>query len=114
MKSFGSYNITHTTDGDESYSIPISGTIKDFPAFIDLQNSIKEDGYFIMNETFSVSDDPDPDVHKICPVIRIQVFISFLHKLQQTKQLLKQETLLINQPITAMLKIKGGKNNEEK
>ena len=42
MKSFGSYNITHTTDGDESYSIPISGTIKDFPAFIDLQNSMEK------------------------------------------------------------------------
>lgn len=65
MKSFGSYNITHTTDGDESYSIPISGTIKDFPAFIDLQNSIKEDGYFIMNETFSVSDDPDSGLYQL-------------------------------------------------
>ncbi len=65
MKSFGSYNITHTTDGDESYSIPINGTIKDFPAFIDLQNSIKEDGYFIMNETFSVSDDPDSGLYQL-------------------------------------------------
>ena len=65
MKSVGSYNITHTTDGDESYSIPINGTIKDFPAFIDLQNSIKEDGYFIMNETFSVSDDPDSGLYQL-------------------------------------------------
>lgn len=65
MKSFGSYNITHTTDGDESYSIPINGTIKDFPAFIDLQNSIKEDGYFIMNETFSVADDPDSGLYQL-------------------------------------------------
>lgn len=65
MKSFGSYNITHTTDGDESYSIPVSGTIKDFPAFIDLQNSIKEDGYFIMNETFSVADDPDSGLYQL-------------------------------------------------
>ena len=65
MNSFGSYNITHTTDGDESYSIPINGTIKDFPAFIDLQNSIKEDGYFIMNETFSVADDPDSGLYQL-------------------------------------------------
>lgn len=65
MKSFGSYNITHTADGDESYSIPVSGTIKDFPAFIDLQNSIKEDGYFIMNETFSVADDPDSGLYQL-------------------------------------------------
>ena len=65
MNSFGSYNITHTTDGDESYSIPINGTIKDFPAFIDLQNSIKEYGYFIMNETFSVADDPDSGLYQL-------------------------------------------------
>lgn len=65
MRSFDSYNITHTTDGDESYSIPISGTIKDFPTFIDLQNSIKDDGYFIMNETFSVADDPDSGLYQL-------------------------------------------------
>lgn len=65
MNSFGSYNITHTTDGDESYSIPVSGTIKDFPTFIDLQNSIKEDGYFIMSETFSVSNDSESGLYQL-------------------------------------------------
>lgn len=65
MNSFGSYNISHTTDGDESYSIPISGTIKDFPTFIDLQNSIKEDGYFIMSETFSVSNDSESGLYQL-------------------------------------------------
>lgn len=65
MRSFSSYNITHTSEGDESYSIPINGTIKDFPTFIDLQNSIKDDGYFIMNETFSVTDDPDSGLYQL-------------------------------------------------
>lgn len=65
MRSFSSYNITHTSEGNESYSIPINGTIKDFPTFIDLQNSIKDDGYFIMNETFSVADDPDSGLYQL-------------------------------------------------
>lgn len=59
MDSFTSYNITHTSEGDESYSIPVNGDIKNFPTFIDLQNSIKEDGYFSMNENFSVSDNSE-------------------------------------------------------
>lgn len=55
MDSFTSYNITHANDGNESYNIPINGLIKDFPTFIDLQNSIKDDGYFTMSENFSVA-----------------------------------------------------------
>ncbi|MGN0500649.1 MAG: hypothetical protein ACI4HK_05830 [Ruminococcus sp.] len=59
MDSFTSYSISHTSEGDESYSIPINGDIKNFPTFIDLQNSIKNDGYFSMNENFSVADNSD-------------------------------------------------------
>ena len=59
MDSFTSYSVTHTSEDDESYSIPINGDIKDFPTFIDLQNSIKNDGYFSMSENFSVSDNSE-------------------------------------------------------
>ena len=55
MDYFTSYNITHANDGNESYNIPINGQIKDFPTFIDLQNSIKKDGYFNMSENFAVA-----------------------------------------------------------
>lgn len=59
MDSFTSYSISHTSEGDESYSIPINGDIKNFPTFIDLQNSIKNDGYFSMSENFSVADNSE-------------------------------------------------------
>ena len=55
MDSFTSYNITHANDGSETYNIPINGLIKDFPTFIDLQNNIKDNGFFSMSENFSVS-----------------------------------------------------------
>ena len=55
MDYFTSYNITHANDGNESYNIPINGQIKDFPTIIDLQNSIKKDGYFNMSENFAVA-----------------------------------------------------------
>lgn len=59
MEKFYSYNITHSSDNNETYSIPINGEIKDFPTFIDLQNSIKQDGYFTMSESFSVSSNSE-------------------------------------------------------
>lgn len=59
MEKFYSYSITHSSDSNETYSIPINGEIKDFPTFIDLQNSIKQDGYFTMSESFSVSSNSD-------------------------------------------------------
>ena len=53
MDTFTNYNITHANDGNETYSIPINGLIKDFPTFIDLQNNIKDNGFFSMSENFS-------------------------------------------------------------
>lgn len=59
MEDFTSYNLTHSADGEEAYIIPVNGNIKDFATFVDMQNSIKENGYFTMSETFSVTDNTD-------------------------------------------------------
>lgn len=69
MDSFNSYSITHTAESGESYSIPISGTIKDFPTYISLQNDIKNDGYFTFSESFSVATDEESNKYTLSALI---------------------------------------------
>ena len=62
VTSLDYYNLTHSIDetsGKEVYAIPISGKIKNFNTFIDLQNNLKEYGYFIMNPVFSVNENTE-------------------------------------------------------
>ena len=65
MDTFTSYSITHANDGNETYNIPVNGLIKDFPTFIDLQNNIKDNGFFSMSENFSVSTNAETDQYSL-------------------------------------------------
>lgn len=65
MDTFTNYNITHANDGNETYDIPVNGLIKDFPTFIDLQNNIKDNGFFSMSENFSVSTNTETSQYSL-------------------------------------------------
>ena len=57
--------ITEGDNGNETYSIPVNGLIKDFPTFIDLQNNIKDNGFFSMSENFSVSTNTETSQYSL-------------------------------------------------
>lgn len=61
--SFTNYSISHTveSDGGESYQLPISGTLENFNAYIDLQNNLRDNGFFDMSQAFSSSTASDSD-----------------------------------------------------
>ena len=58
---FDYYNLSHTVNdaGLEEFHIPISGVVNTFDNFIALQNNLKDEGYFVMDPSFSVSESSD-------------------------------------------------------
>lgn len=59
IQVFDGYNIGHDIAEDtglETCTIPISGTVSTFDTFINLQNNIKKDGFFVMSPSFAVAD----------------------------------------------------------
>ncbi len=62
VSKFEGYSLSHSVKKSskmEEYLIPISGQIDDFDTFINLQNDIKANGFFVMDPAFTVGENDD-------------------------------------------------------
>lgn len=73
VAKFDYYSLSHTinSSGLEEFQVPISGVVTTFKNFIDLQNDIKKDGYFVMDPAFSVSESTDINGYTFSTNLRI-------------------------------------------
>ena len=59
---FNGYNLSHVANEEtqlEEYLIPIEGEMDEFNTFINLQNDIKANGFFVMNPAFTVGENTE-------------------------------------------------------